>query len=204
MKYAVHIYTAVRVKLVLEADSPVAAFQLVEQHADFQQILDHGITTIIADGVAVEVEGIHYAEGEITDVLVDPLDAAGAPDCKASVSLRRDGKDLTYPLPPAVANSNNTIPATVEPPEANADDAGETSTQADLMYPKVVVLCTNSEGSPEFHTCSPEVSRSQYVEGEHLEMAMDNARSNGYGAPMSAFDSTDPAARQLGEILAWI
>lgn len=72
------------------------------------------------------------------------------------------------------------------------------------LYPKMVVLCQNSDGEPEFHTCSPEVTRSQYDEGAHYDMAKENAADNGFEEPMIAFDKTDAAARQLGEILAWI
>lgn len=73
-----------------------------------------------------------------------------------------------------------------------------------IVYPKMIVLCTNSEGAPEFHTCSPECSAKQVQNGEHYDLAKENAQFNGYTEPMIAFDATDPAARQLGEILAWI
>ncbi len=73
-----------------------------------------------------------------------------------------------------------------------------------IIYPKVIVLCTNSEGAPEFHTCSPEVTHQQMIEGEHYVLAMGNAENNGYTGPMIAFDKTDPAAKQLGEVLGWL
>lgn len=69
---------------------------------------------------------------------------------------------------------------------------------------KMVVLATNSEGSPEFHTCSVEVTQEQYDNGDHYDLAKENADFNGYEEPMIAFDERDVAARQLGEILAWI
>ncbi len=72
------------------------------------------------------------------------------------------------------------------------------------VYPKLVVLCTNSEGAPEFHTCSPQVTQEQIDTGEHYTLAKENAEYNGYIGPMIAFDKTDPAAKQLGEILAWL
>lgn len=74
----------------------------------------------------------------------------------------------------------------------------------DIIYPKVVVLCTNSEGTPEFHTCVPAVTHQQMVEGDHYTLAKENAEENGYEGPMVAFDATDPAAKQLGEVLAWL
>ncbi len=67
----------------------------------------------------------------------------------------------------------------------------------DLIYPKVVVLCTNSEGSPEFHTCAPAVTHEQMADGVHYDLAKDSAADNGYEEPMIAFDAADEAARQL-------
>ncbi len=71
------------------------------------------------------------------------------------------------------------------------------------IYPKVVVLATNAEGSPEFHSCSPEVTREQFDAGEHYTLAKENAKFNGYEDPMIAFDVTDSAAKQLARLAAW-
>lgn len=73
-----------------------------------------------------------------------------------------------------------------------------------FVYPKVVVICTNSEGAPEFHTCVPEVTQEQIDNGDHYTLAKENAEHNGYTGPMIAFDKSDPAAKRLGEILAWL
>lgn len=69
---------------------------------------------------------------------------------------------------------------------------------------KVIVLCTNSSGEQEFHTCTPEVTVAQAEGGEHYNLAKENAADNGYVEPMIAFDASEPAAKQLGEVLAWI
>lgn len=69
---------------------------------------------------------------------------------------------------------------------------------------KVIVLCTNSEGAPEFHTCTPDVTKAEYDNGVHYDLAKENAESNGYTGPMIAFDKADPACRQLGDLLAWV
>jgi hypothetical protein len=61
----------------------------------------------------------------------------------------------------------------------------------------------NSEGAPEFHTCSPEVTQDQLDAGRHYYLAKENAADNGYSEPMIAFDATDPAARQMGDIMVW-
>lgn len=75
---------------------------------------------------------------------------------------------------------------------------------ADLIYPKVIVLATNSEGAPEFYMISVGVTHQEMLEGKHYELAKENAGFNCYEEPMIAFDATDPAARQLGEALAWL
>ena len=69
---------------------------------------------------------------------------------------------------------------------------------------KVVVLCTNAEGAPEFDTCALQVTQAQYDNGEHYDLAKEYAEDNGYEGPMIAFDANDAAARQLGDVLAWI
>jgi hypothetical protein len=74
----------------------------------------------------------------------------------------------------------------------------------ETKHVKVVVLGTNSNGEPEFHTCTPEVTQTEIDNGEHYELAKENAAENGYQEPMIAFDHADSAARQLGEVLAWI
>lgn len=74
----------------------------------------------------------------------------------------------------------------------------------DVIYPKVVVLCSNSEGAPEFYTCTPKVTQEEVMNGEHYDRAKEEAEDNGYEGPMIAFDANDPAANQLGEILAYL
>jgi len=78
------------------------------------------------------------------------------------------------------------------------------ASEQDKVYPKCIVLCTNSNGAPEFHTCCPEVTQEQYDNGEHYELAKQNAEFNGYERPMIAFDAKDPAAKQLGAMLTWL
>jgi hypothetical protein len=69
---------------------------------------------------------------------------------------------------------------------------------------KVTVLCTNSEGSPEFHWVSLDVTQTQYDNGDHYEIAKAAAESEGYEGPMIAFDENDAAARQVGDLLTWL
>lgn len=88
----------------------------------------------------------------------------------------------------------------------NSADKHEESAASDqeTVYPKCIVLCSNSNGEQEFHTCAPEVTKEQYDNGEHYDLAKQNAEDNGYEGPMIAFDASDPAARQLGSILTWL
>ena len=80
----------------------------------------------------------------------------------------------------------------------------ENTVSADRIYPKVVVLCTNSEGSPEFHTYTPEVTHRQMIDGEYYDFAKKNAAESGYAEPMIAFDATDATAKQLTQTAAWL
>lgn len=83
---------------------------------------------------------------------------------------------------------------------ANAQEDGNGTSR--LM--KVIVLCTNSQGVPEFYGCAVQATADEYAEGQHYEMAKAQAQREGYEAPMMAFDGGDTAAKQLGEMLAWI
>ena len=71
-------------------------------------------------------------------------------------------------------------------------------------YPKVIVLCTDANGAPAFHSCSPECTEEDIKNGVHYDKAIENAEFNGYEQPMIAFDSTDPAARQLADLQGWL
>ena len=68
---------------------------------------------------------------------------------------------------------------------------------------KMVVLCRNSDGAPEFHTCEVEVNQAQYDNGDHYTLAEKDATNNGFEAKL-AFDEKDPAAKQIGEIFFWL
>lgn len=71
-------------------------------------------------------------------------------------------------------------------------------------YPAVVVLCTNATGGMEFHSCSPEVTQEEFDRGEHYAKAKENASFNGFVEPMIAFDVTEPAAKQLPAMSAFL
>lgn len=71
-------------------------------------------------------------------------------------------------------------------------------------FVKVVVLCTNSNGSPEFHTCAIECSQEDVDNGSHYDRAKENASWNGFQEPMMAFDANDEAAKQFLSIYGWI
>lgn len=73
-----------------------------------------------------------------------------------------------------------------------------------LTRVKVVVVCKESDGAPAFHTVDLEVPEADYQAGKHYELAIENAEYNGYDGPMIAFDQNDFAAKQMGEVLAWL
>lgn len=77
------------------------------------------------------------------------------------------------------------------------------STEAQKKLVKMVVLCRNSMGEPEFHTCAVEVTQAQYDDGAHYELAEENAEDNGY-EPKFSFAEDDPAAKQMGDIWTWL
>lgn len=60
----------------------------------------------------------------------------------------------------------------------------------------VAVLCLNSEGSPEFHICTLEITHQQLANGDHYDLAKADAADQGYTQPMIAFDENDEAAAQ--------
>ena len=68
-----------------------------------------------------------------------------------------------------------------------------------LLYP-VIVCIQQSDGAPAFHVCTPEVTQAQIDDGDHYEMAIQNARDLGYKGEAVVFDMTDPAASQLGQL----
>ena len=68
---------------------------------------------------------------------------------------------------------------------------------------RVAVLCINSEGSPEFHTCAVEVTAEERKEGVHYDLAKENAIYNSFEEPMIAIDAGDPAAVQAHD-LSWV
>ena len=68
---------------------------------------------------------------------------------------------------------------------------------------RVVVLCTNSEGAPEFHGCVVPVTTREEADGEHYVLAKRSAGDLGFTSPMIAFSRGDPAYDQLADILAW-
>lgn len=71
-------------------------------------------------------------------------------------------------------------------------------------YRKVLVIAVSSDGAPGIHTCSPQVTVEQIENGDHYDLAKENAEYNGFEQPMVAIDAQDNAARQLVESAAWL
>lgn len=69
---------------------------------------------------------------------------------------------------------------------------------------KVVVLCVNSNGVPEFFTCPVNTTENGVKNGEHYDLACEQALREGFEKPMISFDKTDEAGKGLAEVAAWI
>jgi hypothetical protein len=59
------------------------------------------------------------------------------------------------------------------------------------MQIKCVVAYRNSEGVPDFYSCTVRCSKSQYDNGDHYDMAEDRARDADYEGPMVVYDEKD-------------
>lgn len=69
---------------------------------------------------------------------------------------------------------------------------------------KVSVLCINSSGSPEFYNCLVNTTDKGVHNGDHYDTACSMALGEGFEKPMIAFDKTDAAGQELGDVLAWL
>ena len=69
---------------------------------------------------------------------------------------------------------------------------------------KIIVVGRNAQGEPEFHTCDVEAGQEAIDNGDHYDLAIENAEHNGYGGPFLAFDENDQAAKQLPELAEWM
>ena len=59
------------------------------------------------------------------------------------------------------------------------------------MQIKCVVACKNSEGAPDFYSCTVNCSKSQYDNGDHYDMAEGRAMDADYEGPMVVYDEKD-------------
>jgi hypothetical protein len=89
MKYAVHLYPSVRVKVTgVEANSAAEAASLAQSMVDLHALLDN------PRPAAANVEAVEWGEGETEFLLVDPLDERGQVIYEASQYLEGDGTPL--------------------------------------------------------------------------------------------------------------
>jgi len=65
------------------------------------------------------------------------------------------------------------------------------------MRIKVAVLAHNAQGEPEFFLARVDCTTTQVDGGEHYDIAIADAKAQGYEGTMIAFDATDAAAKQL-------
>jgi len=69
---------------------------------------------------------------------------------------------------------------------------------------KMIVLGTNAQGEPEFHSSELEAGKDAIENGDHYDMAIQNAEYNSFNGPFVAFDENDQAAKQLPELAEWM
>lgn len=69
---------------------------------------------------------------------------------------------------------------------------------------KMIVLGRNAQGEPEFHSCDVEAGQEAIDNGDHYNLAKENAEYNGFEGTFMAFDENDVAAKQLPELAEWM
>ena len=94
MKYAVHLYTQVRVKVVgVEAESVAHAMEKADNAINFHELLDnHHPCCCVSDGL--RVEDVEFAEAVTEYACIDPLFDSGEVDYEHSTYLGNDGQPL--------------------------------------------------------------------------------------------------------------
>lgn len=71
------------------------------------------------------------------------------------------------------------------------------------MAIKVAVLATDANGEPAWFYTRVSVTSAEYTDGEHYQLARDEATKVGFEAPMVAMDAMDSAAQGMRDISAW-
>lgn len=90
MKFTVHLYTEVRVKVLdVEAETQKQAKERAEEHLDLHRLLDNPNARYVLSGTMC-VDSVEWAEGPATAV-VDPILGNGEPDYDHSVNLDVNG-----------------------------------------------------------------------------------------------------------------
>ena len=94
MRYTVHLYTQVRVKVVgVEAENPSEAMFRADSAVNYPALLNRTGPVRIGDGL--QAEGVEWAEGVTESAVVDPIGADGTPDLDRSVCLDHEGNRMT-------------------------------------------------------------------------------------------------------------
>lgn len=69
---------------------------------------------------------------------------------------------------------------------------------------KMIVACIDASGKPELHSCEVTVTKEEYDQGKHYDMAVENAEFNSYEGPMIAFDPVDLGkGKKLQDLSDW-
>ena len=148
MKYAVHLYTQVRVKVVgVEAESVAHAMKKADNAVNFHELLDnHRPCCFVSDGM--RVEDVEFAEAVTEYACIDPLLNNGEIDYEHSTCLDSDGQPLVAGKTIVEGQAKNCEDAkrfmqelldSVETLSGIADTDGA-RTLADLMYLHSAIL----------------------------------------------------------------
>lgn len=193
---ATHFWMGACLPAVSEVEVTFEGIEIASLEEDF------GPPTVHGDAIDLLLEA--SARGEANGGSMDWDDIGRALDV---ARLERPGSYERFLAAAEAGDRDDDDAASVprSPPGAAPSEPGAPSTvEETLRYPRVLVLCSNSNGVPEFHSCIPKVTQHEYDNGEHYELAKANAEFNGFGGPMIAFDASDEAATQLGDLLTWI
>jgi len=68
------------------------------------------------------------------------------------------------------------------------------------MKVTIIAACTNASGEPDFTSVTVDVSKEQYENGEHYDLAGKKLLNNGFDEPFVLFDARDVKALCWGKI----
>ena len=68
---------------------------------------------------------------------------------------------------------------------------------------RMIVVCHNSNGEPDFYFCKVRCTFEEYNEGEHYALAHQKAQEKGYSGPFVTICEDDPSGKKLLNHFDW-